>query len=413
MLTQIGTLIVATSLIQLANGFFNTFISLRVGYEAFGPTLSGLVLSSYFAGFTLAASSCERVIERVGHIRAYAAFAGMVVCATALMPLIVGALPWLGLRAVVGFGCAGLFVATESWLNAKASAAQRGLVFSVYMIGTFLALALGQLLIAQPDIESTAPFHAIVTPFAAALVMVSLTRTEPPLVIPSAGLPFGQLSRAAPAAVAGAATSGFVGASFYALVPAWMQEEGVARDAIAVFMLVAVLGGLAFQFPVGRLSDRLDRRLLLAALSLGFAVAAVMLVSLPHSRAVIFPTAAALGGFMSTLYPVCVANAHDQMPADRVVAVSGRLILVSGIGSILGPLVGTGVMAWLGIDGLFYLLAAATLVLAALAAATGLTTSSPPRLERTFDVLTPQATLLAHDAVHAADNARSSAPADE
>ena len=122
MRAQIGTLIIATSVIQLANGFFGTFISLRVAIEDFGATMAGLVLSSYFAGFTLGALRCGRIIERVGHIRAYAAFAGLVVAATAAMPLLVGPLPWLVLRAVVGFGCAGLFVTTESWLNAKAAA---------------------------------------------------------------------------------------------------------------------------------------------------------------------------------------------------------------------------------------------------------------------------------------------------
>jgi len=114
MWAQIGTLIIATSLIQLANGFFGTFISLRVAIEDFGPTMSGLVLSSYFAEFTLGGLRCERIIERVGHIRAYAAFAGIVVVATALMPLLAGPIAWLILRAVIGFGCAGLFIATES-----------------------------------------------------------------------------------------------------------------------------------------------------------------------------------------------------------------------------------------------------------------------------------------------------------
>src|SRR5215475_9465319 len=132
---QIGILILATSLIQLANGFFGTFISLRVAIEDFGPTISGLVLSSFFAGFTLGGLLCERIIERVGHIRAYAALAGMVVAATAAMPLLLGPLSWLILRAVIGFGCSGLFITTESWL--KAEPAERGRIFSVYMFGTF------------------------------------------------------------------------------------------------------------------------------------------------------------------------------------------------------------------------------------------------------------------------------------
>jgi MFS family permease len=157
LLAQIGILILATSIIQLANGFFGTFISLRVAIEDFGSTVSGLVLSSYFAGFTLGALRCERIIERVGHIRAYAALAGMVVAATAAMPLLGGPLAWSILRAVIGFGCSGLFIATESWLNAKAEPSDRGKIFSAYMFGTFLALALGQLLIGHAKVETAEP----------------------------------------------------------------------------------------------------------------------------------------------------------------------------------------------------------------------------------------------------------------
>jgi MFS family permease len=394
---QIGILILATSIIQLANGFFGTFISLRVATEDFGPTLSGLVLSSYFAGFTLGALRCERIIERVGHIRAYAALAGMVVAATAAMPLLAGPLPWLILRAVIGFGCSGLFIATESWLNAKAEPTERGRIFSVYMFGTFLALALGQLLIGQAKVETAEPFNAIAVLFAVALVIVSTTRAEPPRGTASTSLPFGQLSRAAPVAVAGCMVSGLVSASFYSLVPAWMQDEGIARETIATFMLFAVLGGLVFQVPIGRLSDQFDRRIVLSMLSFGFAATAIAVVNLPHSRPVILPAAALLGGFMSTMYPVCVANAHDQMPADQVVAVTGRLILVSGLGSILGPLIGTSVMARFSIDGVFYFMAAVGLLLALLAVARRLVTTPPTHQERTFEILAPQATPLAHD----------------
>jgi MFS family permease len=267
---QVGILIFATSIIQLANGFFGTFISLRVAIEDFGPTISGLVLSSYFAGFTLGALRCEGIIERVGHIRAYAAFAGMVVAATATMPLLAGALPWLILRAVIGFGCSGLFIATESWLNAKVEPSERGRIFSFYMFGTFLALALGQLLIGKARVEAADPFNAIAVLFAVALVIVSTTRAEPPRSTASSSLPFGQLFRAAPVAVVGCMVSGLVSASFYALVPAWMQDEGIARETIATFMLFAVLGGLAFQIPIGRVSDQFDRRVVLSMLSFGF-----------------------------------------------------------------------------------------------------------------------------------------------
>jgi MFS family permease len=410
MQAQVGTLIVATSLIQLANGFFGTFISLRVAIEDFGATLSGLVLSSYFAGFTVGALVCERIIERVGHIRAYAAFAGLVVAATAAMPLFTGPLSWLVLRAVVGFGCAGIFTATESWLNVKAQPAQRGRVFSIYMLGTFVALALGQLLIGRADIEAATPFSAIAALFAVALVMVSATRAEPPRGTSRAALPFGHVLGAAPLAVVGCVVSGLVSATFYALVPAWMQDEGVDQETIAIFMLVAVLGGLVFQVPVGRLSDRFDRRLVLAFLSLGFAVTATALVNLPHARAAILPAAALLGGFMSTLYPVCVANAHDRMPADRVVAVSAWLILVSGLGSVAGPLIGASLMGRLGIDAVFYFIAAIAALLAAYAGALVFAAPPPSRHTRTFEILAPQAAPLAHDLVEAEGDPSPSRP---
>jgi len=321
--------------------------------------MAGFVLSSFFAGFTVGAVRSGRIIERIGHIRAYAAFAGLVLAATAVMALLVGPLPWLVLRAMVGFGCPGLFVTTESWLNAKAQPAERGRVFALYMVGTFIALAIGQLLIGRVPIKTMAPFNIVIALFAVALVMVCATRAEPPRTVAAAMLPYGQLARAAPVAVVGAALSGLTASAFYALVPVWMQGHGIALTTIGLFTLMAVLGGLAFQVPVGRLSDRVDRRVVLGALGFGFAVIAVVLVHLPRTLPVVLPGAVLLGGFMSTLYPVCVAQ-------------------------VLGPLLGMSLMGRFGIDGVFYLMAAA-LLLAVLASARSLLLASPPHLERSFD----------------------------
>ena len=164
-----------------------------------------------------------------------------------------------------------------------------------------------------------------------------------------------------------------------------------------------MLGGLAFQIPAGRLSDRFDRRIVLAALSAGLAGAAVALVHLPRTLPVILPAAAMLGGFLSTLYPVCVADALDRMPADQVVAVSSRLILVTGLGSVLGPIIGMSVMERFAIDGVFYLIAATALLLALLAGGSSLGSASPLHHERPFEILAPQAAPLAHDQMRASD----------
>jgi MFS family permease len=396
MITQIGILILATSGVQLATGFFGTFISLRIALENFEPTMTGVVLSGYFGGFTVGAFFSGRIIDRFGHIRAYATFAGAVAAATAAMPLIVSPLPWLILRALVGLGCAGLFVTTESWLSAKAQPAERGRIFSIYMVGTFIALALGQLLIGRVDIGTFTPFNIIVCLFALALVLVSTTRAEPPRIM-AAPLPYGRLAWTAPVAVAGAVLSGVIAGAFYALVPLWMQGRGIENATIGLVMLAAVLGGLAFQIPIGRLSDLFDRLIVLALLGLGLVGATIALVFLPRALVAILPAAALFGGFLSTLYPVCVAHAHDRMPAELVVAVSGRLILLNGLGSVLGPIAGMSVIGRLGIDGVLYFMSAAALLLALIAGTKSLTSVSQPRLERPFEILAPQAAIVAHN----------------
>ncbi len=389
MFVQIGVLIIATSLVQLAIGFFNTFLSLRLTAEHFGPGLNGLILSAYFAGFTVGAMLSGRLIRRIGHIRSYAAFAGMVVVATAIIPLLVQPLVWIVCRLIVGVGCVGLFITTESWLNAKTRAEQRGRVFSIYMFGTFVALAIGQLLISVVVMASAAPFFIIMGLFSFALVIMSTTRAEAPGLASEGTLSLGELSQRAPTAVIGCAIGGLVNSAFYALVPAWMLDEGTDQSTIAMFMFVAVLGGLAFQIPVGRLSDRGDRRVVLIGLALGFAMVALLLVVLPHALVMVLPAAALLGGFMSTLYPVCVAYALDHMTTDRMVAVSGKLILVNGIGSALGPLIGSSVMARMGINGLLYFMAVSTAVLAAVVARRIRLRAPPAHVARTFGILDP------------------------
>ena len=176
----------------------------------------------------------ERIIEWIGHLRAYAAFAGLVVAATAAMPLLPGPLSWLALRAVVGFGCAGIFTATESWLSAKAEPAQRGRVFSTYMFGTFVALALGQLLIGRTNIQAVTPFNAIAALFAVALVMVSATRAEPPRVTASAALSFAHLSRTAPVAVVGCVVSGLATATFCVVGSTWNKSRTTPRCIVEI-----------------------------------------------------------------------------------------------------------------------------------------------------------------------------------
>jgi len=395
-MAAISTLIIAISIFQLANGFFGTLVSLRVSVEEFRVPLEGMILSAYYAGYTVGAVRCGRIIERIGHIRAFAAFAGLIASAVTAMPMAVSAILWIIARAAIGFGAAGLFITTESWLNAKTGPENRGKVFSIYMVCIFAALGVGQLLVGGAVITSFRPFNFIAILCAVALCMVSTTRAEQPLIVRAERLPFGMLLRVAPIAVTSCIVAGCLSGAFYALVPAWMRGEGIEQSAIALFMFITVMGGLMFQVPVGILSDRLDRRLVLVFIAIGFAIVAVTIINLPHHRWIIFMAALLLGGFMSTIYPVGVAHSHDLMPDEQIVVVSGRLILVNGIGASLGSLIGSVIMRSYDIDGVFYFMAAIAMVLAIVASYRYARVKEMPHVPRPFDVLSPQAASLSH-----------------
>lgn len=398
MRAQLGILILATSIVQLANGFFTTVLSLRLGLESFDPALEGVVMSAYFIGFTIGSVTCGRLLRRIGHIRAYAAFGGIVIAATAIMASVIELSTWSIMRAAIGYGCAGLFVTTESWLHAKAPSATRGKVFAFYMVGTFVALALGQLLIGALPIEGSLPFSIILALFAFALIMVSTTYAEAPPIPGEGKLAYAELFRSAPLAILGCFIAGMVSATFYAVFPAWMLVNQIPQTTISLFMLTAVLGGLAFQLPVGLLSDRLDRRMLLGALAAGVAASALLMIVMPRTYAAILPVAALLGGFMSTLYPVCISNAMDNVSSDRVVLVSSRMILIGGIGSACGPVSASWIMGHLDIDGVLYVMAGATSLLAAVALLRAFTHAEAFHEDRPFTVVAPQSIQLAPDA---------------
>ena len=226
MRTEIGTLIIATSVVQLANGFFGTFISLRVAIEDFGPTLAGLVLSSYFAGFTIGALRCGRIIERVGHIRAYAAFAGLVVAATAAMPLLSRPAAVAGPARDHRVRLRRAFRHDRELAQRQGQPSERGRsvldLHGRHLPGPRVGTAPdrpGQ----DRDRRHLSTRSSPCSPWR--WCIVSTTRAEPPRATAVARLPYGQLSRAAPVAVAGCALSGLITSSFYALVPAWMQGE--------------------------------------------------------------------------------------------------------------------------------------------------------------------------------------------
>lgn len=383
---SIGTLILAIAVFQLANGFLGTLISLRVQTEGFAPEIVGLVLAGYFIGYTLGALRAPPIIRRIGHIRAFAVFAGGAGACVVVMPLVIGPWFWTAARMIIGFCCAGLFITVESWLNAKAEPGNRGRVFALYMVAFYAAMACGQLLLGEIDLASVGAFNLITCLFAIALVMVAATRAGAPQLSESPRLPYGQLGRAAPVAVAGAAMFGMVSGIFYTLAPVWAQANGATADEIGQFMFAAILGGLCFQPLIGRLSDAFDRRYVVAAVAL-----ALVGVNLLETGS--WPWYVAdfcMGGFLFTLYPVSVAHAVDRMAPDLVVEIGGRLILISGIASSLGPIIGNQAVLAFGTVGFIYVIAALSALLTMIIVVRCALVPAPARHKQRFAILSDQ-----------------------
>jgi len=402
-LAAVGSLLLGISLIQLANGYLGTLIGIRLAAAHVEPMIAGVVTSAYFAGYAVGAVFCNRLINRAGHIRAFAAFAGLVTATLLGLALYFDTVLWTALRALIGFGCAGLFVTTESWLNAKASAATRGSVFAIYMVATYATFAGGQFVLnlAAPTDFSLFALAAIL--FCVALVSVALTRAAQPVPVSSSHLKAGELLAAAPVAVAGCFAGGLITGCFYALVPVYAESNGRSTLEISSYMALAITGGLLMQIPVGKLSDAFDRRLIAGLVS--FAFAGFALTIAPARPTPWFPVVwLFLGGFMSVIYPVCVAHANDRMPEERAVSVSGRLILISGVGSAVGPLLGAAAMSAFGVRGLFNYMAALEVLFAFFALARDFSVRQPLfKRPRPFLLLS---TSFAHDLAHASKERR-------
>lgn len=387
---SLAAMIAGIALVQLANGFLGTLVSMRTAAAGFDPMVVGIVLSAYFAGYTIGAATLSPLLQRVGHIRLFAALAGLVAASIALQPVLTSAPAWVAIRVVTGFGCAGLFITAESWLNATAKPANRGTIFAVYMVATNAAFGGGQFLLNLPAPGGFELFSLAAALFCIALVPIALTRSAAPSLVESPRLRLRELRRMAPIAMAGCAVAGLISSAFYGLVPAYAQMQGIPASSVSAYIATAIFGGLFFQFPVGRLSDGFDRRVVAACLAGGLCLMALAIALLPLGSMVILAFTFLLGGFMSTIYPVCVAHAHDRMQPDKAVATSGQLILINGIASFLGPLLGTAVMGRTGMAGVFVFMAAMAAAFIALTVWRVRRVEPPEHRERPFIVLSEQ-----------------------
>jgi MFS family permease len=362
---SIATLLVGTAALYLGNGLLITLLPIRAQFEAFSTTAIGLMGGAFFAGFALGCVIGPPIVKQVGHIRCFAGFAALAAAGTLAYPLMIDPIAWCALRGFTGLCFAVLYMVVESWLNEQSGNENRGRVLSVYIIITNIVTMGGQLMVNLYDPAGPLLFSLVAILVCLSLVPLSLTQTAQPAPVPVARVRIGQLFGLSPSGVAGCLVIGSIEGAFWTLGPVFAQGRGLEVAEVTIFMSAFVLGGTISQWPLGRLSDRIDRRKVIVGCCLGTVCTGLALAFLDlGDGAATFAIAVLHGAFMVPLYALCLAHANDYAPTEALVETSSSLLLVYAVGAILGPLAVAPLMDAFGLGSLFLFMAA---VLGALA----------------------------------------------
>jgi MFS family permease len=388
-LAPVTAILLGTGLLYLGYGLQSTLVPLRASAEGFNRVSIGLLGSAYYGGFVAGCLFAPYLIIRAGHIRVFAAMMAVIAAASLVFPLWISVTGWFLLRTLIGFCFAGVVVIIESWLNDKATNANRGLVMSIYIIVTYATIMLGQLGVTLHTVDDFALFAVCGILLSVASVPVTMTRTTQPAPIPVVRFRPRALFAAAPAAFAGTFTSGILNGSMYSLGVIYAIEAGIQPSDAAFFVAASVLGGALGQYPFGRLSDFVDRRLVLLFALAGTTAGAMLLALLgpflPAFALVLLGLATGL--FLFPVYSVAAAHAYDRTRSEDMVETSAALLLIFGAGSALGPIAAAFAMRLFGAPGLFLTIGTATAALALFVIFRVLLRKPTPGDERTgFDI---------------------------
>ncbi len=351
---SVFSLLLSYGLLLLANGLFGTLLGVRSRIEGFSTEVVGLIMAAYFLGLLQGALRAGMVVSAVGHIRAFAAFASVMSVTALLHVIVVDQVVWTILRFVSGFCMAGLILVTESWLNARCTKRTRGQVMALYMVTNYFSAGTGQFLLTIADPARFQLFSVASIIFSLALVPVLLTRSSAPNPPKRDPLNLRELWRTSPLGLLGSFCAGLVNASFYSLAPVFALGLGFSIRETSTFMASVIFGGLLLQYPVGHLSDRIDRRTVLAMVALATAMACVgIVVVYEWDLRWIYLAGAVYGGFSFTVYSLSVAHANDFASADKLLQTASGLLTAYGFGAFLGPILAASLMGFLGPQGLF------------------------------------------------------------
>jgi MFS family permease len=358
-------LLLGMGVLMLGAGLQGTLLGLRATLEGFPTVVTGVIMSCYYVGYVLGTVIAPPLLRQVGHIRVFAALAAIASVAILVQGCFVNPAAWGAMRLISGLCFAGIYVVAESWLNDRASRTNRGGLFAVYMLILYVGLGAAQFLLVASNPLTPIPFMLVSVLISLAMVPIVISAQQLPERAVPRKVRLPELYHNSPLGVVGVIVSGLISAIIFSMGPVYARLSGLDTTGVATFMAVSILAAVVTQYPVGRLSDRMDRRTVIAGVCALAAMVASSLVAfreMPHAA---FLTLAALfSGLVLTLYSLSVSHVNDKLEPAQMVAASSALLLLNGTAAIIGPMLAGSLIAAFGPPAYFATLATLTSALA-------------------------------------------------
>ena len=351
----VATLLIGASILLTGQGLQGTLLPVRASLEGFSTFLIGIIGAAYFLGFTFGCLKGGVLVQRVGHVRVFAAMTALASATPLLHGLILSPWAWSMLRLITGFCFAVLYVVIESWLNERSTNENRGTVFSTYVMITMTVLGAGQMMILLHDPQEMYLFAIASVLVSLAAIPVVLSASPSPELPLSVDINLRRLFEISRAGTIGCLVTGLANGTFWSLAPVFTAAFSDDISLAAWFMTSTVIGGALAQWPLGYLSDKIGRRKVLAIAAFATTAVSVFIVLTVEdlSFAGINLVGAAWGATAFPMYAISVAHANDNTEPSEYVMVSGGLLLMYGIGAILGPFAASAVMTVSSASGLY------------------------------------------------------------
>lgn len=347
-------LLLGVLLLTLGNGLQGTLLGVRGSLEGFSAGTMSIVMSAFFFGFLFGSRLAPKLIVRVGHVRVFAALGSLISAILVLYAVFPDPILWTLLRIVIGFCFSGVYVVAESWLNEGSSNDNRGKALSVYMIVQMIGVVTAQFIMNFGDPAGYLLFVISSVAVSISFLPILLSVSPAPLFETAAPMSVRKLIQVSPLGTAGCFVLGAVFAGLWGMGAVYGTEAGLTVEEIVIFIAVIYVGGMLCQYPIGWISDRIDRRILIVAAAAICAATSFFGAIVGDVFFILLCISFVLGGIVIPLYSLIIAYTNDFLEPRDMASAAGGLIFIHGLGAIGGPLLVGWMMVVLGPAGFFH-----------------------------------------------------------